>query len=107
MSRTYRRKVVYGKTDLCWEMRDHDAYSISNPDPPPIDPKSKEGKRRIARWHSDGGTVRSKEPGPSWYRYMFVERPQRREAQYQLRRVLLGEEFEVMLNAKEPLMYWT
>lgn len=107
MARTYRRKVPHGKTEISWELRNWDDYSLSNPNPPPIDPKSKEGKRRIARYHADIGTVRHKEPGPAWYRHMTVERPQRRDAKHQLHRYMRDSDFVVILNDKDPLDYWT
>ncbi len=101
MSRTYRRKQP--KEDLFWHMRNYDAETVT---PPQVDPKSKEGKQRLARYRSDGHR-NHKELGPAWYRRIFVEVPQRRNAQRQLQRVVRGEEFEVLLNAKEPLRYWT
>lgn len=105
MSRTYRQRSEYW-FNLKWVLRDHDACRIEFPIRPLLDPKSKEGKKRIAKFYSDK-TIRFKEPGPAWFRNLFTERPQRRKAKAELRRVLRGEEFEVMLNAKEPLDYWT
>ena len=105
MSRTYRKKQVHNYTDY-WPMRNYDAVTVDNPHPPPYDPKSKEGRRYIAKFHADD-TCNYKEPGPSWYRHMFVERPQRREAKRQLQRYMRDEEFVVILEAKMPLLYWT
>lgn len=107
MSRTFRRKVPHGKTDIKYELFDYVNWPCNWMHPTPIDPKSKEGKRRIARYRSDGGTVRFKEPGPSWYRHLTVERPQRLEARRQLRRFFRDKDYAVILNAKEPLDYWT
>jgi hypothetical protein len=107
MSRTYRRKVPHGKTELKWELREWRIYDNHKTLPTQIDPKSKEGIRRIARYHSDGGTTRFKEPGPAWYRNMTVERPQRRETKRQIHCWIRNEEFVVILNSKEPLDYWT
>lgn len=72
-----------------------------------IDPKSKEGKLRIAQFRSDGGTSNFKEPGPSWFRNMFVERPQRQEARMKIQRFMRDEEYVVILNGKNALVYWT
>lgn len=102
MSRTYRQRSN-NWFNLEWVLRDHDTDAIT---PPQIDRKSKEGKKRIAKFHSDK-TIRFQEPGPSWFRNLTTERPQRREAKYQLDLYRKGVEFEVMLNAKDPLDYWT
>lgn len=106
MSRTRRLKKQsdrYSFWSLEWHMRDHDVDAIH---PPQVDPKSKEGRKRIAQYHADQ-TVRFKEPGPHWFRNLTTERPQRREAVAQLYRYVHGEEFEVILNSKDPLDYWT
>lgn len=103
MSRTFRR--VNEKQEYDWVLRDW-RHSWFTGLEFRLDPKSKEGKEAIARYHSD--KYRNfKEPGPAWYRNMFTERPQRRKAKNQLRKFMLDEEFEVMLNGKDPLEYWT
>jgi len=107
MSRTYRRKSGFGKTDLSRRLVDWANVTLSYPDPPSIDPKSEEGKRRLAKYHSDGGTHSFNEPGPTWFRTMFVERPQRREAKAKIHRYVRDENYVVILNAKNPLDYWT
>lgn len=106
MSRTYRFKSNGRHRflwNLEWHLRDHDSDAIH---PPLIDPKSKEGKKRIARYHADHYN-RFKEPGPHWFRNLTTERPQRRNAKAQLHRIVQGDEFEVIVNAKDPLDYWT
>lgn len=107
MSRTYRRKSGFGKTLLAWELFDWNNYSAGNPNPPLLDPKSEEGKRRIARYHSDASRTCHTEPGPSWFRTMFVERPQRQEARMKIHRYFRDPEYVVLLNAKNPRDYWT
>lgn len=72
----------------------------------PLDPSSKEYKIAIARYHSDGHK-NFKEPGPHWYRNIFTERPQRREAKRQLKLYIQNPDYEVVLNTKDPLVYWT
>ena len=47
------------------------------------------------------------EPGPSWFRNLRSERPQRREVKRQLNKFLLDPEFEVLLDSKAPLEYYT
>jgi hypothetical protein len=56
--------------------------------------------------HKDS-TYRCKEPGPSWFRNLFTERPQRREAKRQLNKFLLDPDFEVLLDSKATLEYYT
>lgn len=106
MSRTYRRKKIYDKSDIHWCLFDWSMRTISVPHPPLLDPKSKEGKKGIALYHADGHYF-YKEPGPAWYRHETVEIPQRREAKRQMRCVLRDQEFVVILESKCPLKYWT
>jgi hypothetical protein len=58
------------------------------------------------KMHKDS-TYRCKEPGPSWFRNLFTERPQRREAKRQLNKFLLDPDFEVLLDSKATLEYYT
>lgn len=107
MSRTYRRK----SGDPSYK-RWHTSSSVRiDPDGwcwmwVPMDPASNEYKRAVARYHSDR-TNNFKEPGPSWFRKLYTERPQRREAKRQLKKYMSDPDFEVILNAKDPLEYWT
>lgn len=106
MSRTTRRKGNKGYNPfytLAHVMKDRESDAIH---PGSIDPKSKEGKKRFAVFHSDQ-TWRFKEPGPCWYRNLMTERPQRREAKRQLDLYLRDPETVVILNAKDKLDYWT
>lgn len=107
MSRTYRQRDQFSIfINLRWVLRDHDACPVEFPVTPQIDPKSKEGKKRIAKFYADK-TFNFKEPGPHWFRNLNTERPQRREAKRQLGRYMRDPEFVVILNAKDPLDYWT
>jgi hypothetical protein len=56
--------------------------------------------------HKDS-TYRCKEPGPKWFRNLFTERPQRREVKRQLNKFLLDPDFEVLLDSKASLDYFT
>lgn len=106
MSRTFRRKNIWGSCKLSWELHNWDCGGGYNtPHAPPYDPRSDEGKRRVARYHADAFTVRHDRPGPSWYRRMKVERPQRFEAHRQLRRYIKDTGFVVVLNTKDPLRW--
>lgn len=67
---------------------------------------SKEGKKRLAKYFSDNGTHKFKEPGPSWFRNLHCTRPYRRKVKNELRKFLLDEEYEIDYN--EPYVpYWT
>jgi hypothetical protein len=103
MSRTYRRKVIQGRANLAYDLKDHNTGYIT---PPKIDPKSKEGKRIVALYHSDNNTHSYLDKkGPGWYRRFYVQRPQRREAERQLHRWERNAEFEVILNTKDSLRW--
>jgi len=70
-------------------------------------PKSTEGKRRLAKWHSDGGTTSFKEPGPSWFKNLFTTRPNRRTAKREIHKWIRNEEYEVQLHPIGKRVYWT
>jgi hypothetical protein len=72
----------------------------------PLDPESDEYIKALAVYHSDAYR-NFKEPGPSWFRNLFTERPQRRRAKLQCKKYLTNPEYEVILNAKDKLTYWT
>jgi hypothetical protein len=106
VSRTTRRKGTKNYNPfytLEWQMRDRNSDAIH---PPQLDPKSKEGKKCLARFYSDKYSS-FKEPGPAWYRNLLTERPQRRYAKHQLALYMKDTETEVILNSKDPLDYWT
>jgi hypothetical protein len=112
MSRTYRRKIG-SKNHYSHYFVTHELIVVESATGRkyfqwmPLDKDSKEYKKAMAIYHSDSGTFSFKEPGPSWFRKLFTERPQRRESERQLRKYLLDEEFEVILNPKDKLEYWT
>ena len=105
MSRTYRRK---NQPIPRWVT--HESRRIGESfywEYFPIDRDSREYAKRIAKYRSDAGTTSFREPGPAWFRNIFTERPQRREAKRQIRKYMMDEEFEIQLLDKNPLMYWT
>ena len=106
MSRTIRRKSGFGKNHLKDEMDDWDAHVCYMGHVPQVDPKSDEGKRRIARYHSDASRLCHWWPGPAWYRHAIIDVPWRLEGRRQLRRYMRDPEFVVILNSKDPLEYW-
>lgn len=106
MSRTKRRKQAL-EYDMYWCLTEY----VRVPNSwqwvrVPIPPKTKEYKKALAEYHSDAFR-NFKEPGPSWYRNLFAERPQRRTSKHELHKFMLDEEYEVMLNPKDKLPYWT
>jgi hypothetical protein len=70
-------------------------------------PQSKAGKKRISRYHSDAGTHKCKEPGPSWYRRLNTQKPLRQSSRMQLQQFLKDPELEVIIDNMPPLGYWT
>ena len=68
--------------------------------------KKVETKATYWKIHNDD-IFRCKEPGPSWFRNLTSERPQRRESKRQLTKFLLDPDFEVLLDSKPPLEYYT
>jgi hypothetical protein len=105
MSRTIRKKILTNK-DRGWVLRNRDdyRYDFGYVTAPLLDPNSKQAKKQLAQFHRDQRTY--KEPGPAWFRHVTVERPQRRFATVQLHRIVQGEEFELMLEAKGSLLWW-
>ncbi len=104
MSRTFRRKnCTYEEYD--WVLLSWAGYSL-HVSRIRLDKKSKEGKKRLARYHSDAGGY-YKEPGPAWYRRIVAQVPLRRSSKNELRKFMLNEELEVIIETKPPLPYWT
>ena len=109
MSRTYRRKRNRGwwhdeghfLSD--WVMSEHGFFVVKAK----ISDGHPEYKKRKAYFHSDSYDCAFKEPGPSWFRNLFAERKQRRTAKRELKKFMMNEDHEVILNEKDPLPYWT
>ena len=105
MSRTIRR-TRGDLTDLTrWVLSDYSyeqgcflKYFIS--------PNSPEGRTKVARYHSDAYRT-YKEPGPSWFRTEFTQRPYRQRARNELRKACLNQDYEVLLEPMPYLEYWT
>lgn len=94
MSRTYRRRRH--RYEYRWVLRDWaDAPFFS---PLLIDPRSNEGRRALARFHSDNEiTLRS--TAPRWYRKTF-DRRLRTFNDKQLRRWLANPEYDPVMQAR-------
>ena len=127
MSRTYRRRryrqlfgsdnplMDYFVTDdeVVWEdvqtiAHTHDYGFMINPRyNVRYSANSKTGRRLIAKASSDAATHSCKEPGPGWFRNLYSDRPLRRKAKEELRKYMMNEEYEPMIEDMPPLPYWT
>lgn len=115
MSRTFRRRnttqngmwsdLEYFTSEWVYPWSEFSYYSAGIRVPYPKD--SEEYKKGKARFHSDGGTTSFKEPGPSWFRNCFTERPQRRAAKREIQKFMQNPDYEPMILPKDPLDYWT
>lgn len=119
MSRTIRRKQgigwCYGPRTISDQLEDYcyewivwpgdDKYLHLRRGVVYIDPKSKEGKKRIAKFHSDAGHWHSK-GGPSWWICQYMQRPYRRDAKRQIQKALNDDNYEVIIQDKPKRDYW-
>jgi hypothetical protein len=109
MSRTFRRKNEM--QEYQWVLRDWDwsynTYGICYGQRKTYDRDSKEAITALVRYHSDAGTHQCREPGPSWFRNLTSQRPHRRSSKEQLRKFILDQEFEVIIEDNPHLEYWT
>ena len=105
MSRTYRFKSSeYMSKHILgdWEHTDDWRWYRVN-----HDPKSKEGKKRLAKHHSDKKWGFYNCKGPGWFHNYFSQRPYRRDAKNQLHRYVREEDFVVQLLRRPKREYWT
>jgi hypothetical protein len=65
---------------------------------------SKEYRAEAARLHRDGRFHGYK--GPRWFRNMYGERIQRRDAKFELFKYMRNNEHEVCIVTKQHLPYW-
>lgn len=116
MSRTYRKQASYP-----WSWRNPLEELVDGYEPgnciayysynnlcswTVINPKSKEGRKRLARARRDK-VYNFKEPGPSWFRNLFSQRPYRQAAKREIQKYLFDTEYEPMILRKPKLEYWT
>lgn len=127
MSRTYRRRryrQLFGsdnplmdyyvhEDDVVWNDVDYVKYSWDwgiYSDPRynvKYKKNSKTGRKLTAKARSDAATNSCKEPGPGWFRNLYVARPLRRKVKEELRKFMFNEEYEPMILTDPPLPYWT
>jgi len=68
---------------------------------------SKTGKRLLARSKMDK-VCSFKEPGPSWFRNLFEERPLRRNSKRELQKFMYDEGYEPIIDSiPRKKIYWT
>ena len=105
MSRTYRfKKAPHLSSCALSEWKHTDVWSWYRVY---HDPRSKEGKKRLARHHSDCKWMFFNHLGPGWFHNLYAQRPYRRDAKKQLHRYVREEDFEVMLLRRPKREYWT
>jgi hypothetical protein len=68
---------------------------------------SNTGRKLIAIARSDAATHNCKEPGPGWFRNLYVARPLRRKAKNEIHKFMLDPDYEPMILTDPPLPYWT
>lgn len=103
MSRTIRRKNKTPK----WVLEDWDYFwpsyiRITTQ----IDPSSKEGKLRLAKYHSDVGESFHNWRGPGWFHREYSQCPYRRECRDQIQKYLKEEIEDVVVLSKPKREYW-
>ena len=123
MSRTYRTRRDETRGNINWLYQE---YFAADPTPEEIekyglkqnhsygwscyyrflDKESKEGRAKLAHFRSDSYRE-FKEPGPSWFRNLFTERPLRRKAKRELHKFFIDPEYEPIIETMGKLEYWT
>lgn len=110
MSRTVRRKQGYGwcygvhteadqLEEYVWDKETWTSYYIH------LDPRSKEGKKRIAKFHSDATWFHNRY-GPSWWWREFYQRPYRRMAKREIQKSLNNDEYEAIIPDMPKRGWW-
>jgi hypothetical protein len=69
-------------------------------------PKSKEGKKRVAQYRSDSGQGWMNYKGPSWFHRDYTQAPYRAKCRAELGKALIDLEHEVLLERKPKAEYW-
>lgn len=108
MSRTYRRKNAKYLVEECRVLR-----TLDNTGPwhewewIEEDPKSKEGKKRLAKFYSDNPQCIFNWYGPSWFHNLYAQRPYRRECKREIKKYLKDPEYDISLlrRPRSPYFY--
>lgn len=71
-----------------------------------IDPNSQEGRKRLAKMHSDAkhGVMRWR--GPGWFIHEYHQVPYRQAARQELHNYMKDPDYEVQIQSKPYLTYW-
>lgn len=103
MARTYRRKHLQPERWVLreWVNDESDTYAFRR-----IDPKSVEGKKRIALYHADSDHYFYNGIGPSWFYTLFCQKPYRQRARQELHKFKRNPEYEVLIEDKPHQIYW-
>ena len=109
MSRTLRRKDKVGRS--YWNRLDYylqqeikfGEYWVNVK----FHPSTMGYNKGLALYTRDKSVSCNKEPRPSWFRNLTVERPLRRKHKNELRKVLMDREYEPEIISKGKLKYWT
>jgi hypothetical protein len=96
MSRTYRRRGA--RHEYRWVLREWSFASAGYLAPVMLDRHSPEGRRAIARFHSDTQVTLGSGP-PRWFRRIFEKRHRNANAR-QLLRWLANPEYDPVMNAR-------
>lgn len=104
MSRTYRQRDNRKIPGWIFEEYDWDEYW--NFRRWKIDPKSKEAKKRIAKFRSDSGYMWHNCRGPGWFHREYTQCPYRRDARDQIAKFLKEEVEDIILLSKPKREYW-
>lgn len=110
MSRTYRRKKGFGPgyQDKKWYCSEYIVHRGNyRVECIPVEHGTDRYRELSARYHSDANSHNFKEPGPRWWRNMKTNRPLRRDSDREIRKYMLNEEYEVMIDTKGNRPYWT
>ena len=71
-----------------------------------IDPKSQEGRKRIAKLHSDAKKRVMRWRGPGWFVHEYHQVPYRQQARRELDKFMRDPDYEVQIQSKPHLTYW-
>jgi hypothetical protein len=111
MSRTYRFNK--GKdsylVDKSWILKDYvsdDAFGWRKSRKNFTDPKSVEGKVRLARFHSDMKYGVMIGNGPSWFNRLFAQKPHRQNARRELHKFNRNPDHEVIICKPSQIYWW-
>ena len=107
MSRTYRLKNHHEEKEALW----YSGYNYYGEGEwewvrEYVGAHSKEGKRRIAEFHSDAKKRIMIWHGPSWFHRLYSQKPYRTRARRELHKFMRNPDHEVIIENKPPREYW-